>query len=33
MVVLARSLPLIMRVMIKVQAQASADTIEKNAAG
>src|ERR1700732_1939815 len=33
MVVAARSLPLIMRVMIRVQAQASADTSGKNAAG
>src|SRR6202140_3805848 len=33
MVVAARSLPLIMRVMISVQAQASADTSGKNAAG
>src|SRR3979490_3191039 len=33
MVVMARSFPLIMRVMIMVQAQASADTIGKNAAG
>ena len=31
--VMARSLPLIMRVMISVQAQASAETIGKNAAG
>src|SRR5258707_5081800 len=33
MVVMACSLPLIIRVMIKVQAQASAETIGKNAAG
>ena len=33
MVVMARSLPLIIRVMIRVQAQASAETIGKNAAG
>ena len=30
---MARSVPLIIRVMIKVQAQASAETIGKNAAG
>jgi hypothetical protein len=33
MVVIARSLPLILRVMISVQAQANAETIENNAAG
>ena len=33
MMVMACSLPLIIRVMIKVQAQASAETIGKNAAG
>ena len=30
---MARSLPLIIRVMISVQAQANAETIGKNAAG
>ena len=33
MVVMACSLPLIIRVMINVQAQASAETIGKKAAG
>jgi hypothetical protein len=33
MVVMARSVPLIIRVMISVQAQASAETSGKNAAG
>jgi hypothetical protein len=33
MVVMARSLPLIIRVMIRVQAQANAETSGKKAAG